>query len=50
MWTPMSADDVLDALKEHGVPEGVALSILSLLGMNVRVHDKKAFPRRPFRR
>lgn len=39
--TPISFDDIMDAMKEHGVPKGVALGLLTVLGMGVNVHLKK---------
>jgi hypothetical protein len=50
---PMSADDLLAALQEQGVPKGVALGILSLFGMGLQTHEreaaKKAIPTVPTR-
>lgn len=38
--TPMSFRDIYAAMKEHGVPKGAALGILSLFGMNLQHYEK----------
>jgi hypothetical protein len=38
---PMQFDDIYKAMKEQGIPEGAALSILSIFGMGLQTYGKK---------
>lgn len=41
LGTPLFAKDVYDALKDLGVPRGVSVSLLGLLGMSMQTYDAK---------
>lgn len=38
---PLTYGDIKDIMVENGVPEGTAISLLSIFGMTVQVHSKK---------
>jgi hypothetical protein len=44
MVIPMSVDQVVKAMQEHGATEGTALSILSIFGMGVQTYDNTKKP------
>jgi len=39
VFSPLAINDVYDALREHGLPEGAALGLLAILGVGLQVHD-----------
>ncbi|MFA5377686.1 MAG: hypothetical protein WC455_18190 [Dehalococcoidia bacterium] len=39
---PMQFDDIYKAMKEQGMPEGAALSILSVFGMGLQTYDSRS--------
>lgn len=47
-FVPLSIGELLDAMKEQGVPEGMALGVLGIFGMSVQTYEpkKKKSPRR----
>lgn len=40
-FAPLSFGDIFDVMKANGVPAGTALSLLSIFGAGVQVHDDK---------
>jgi len=43
--TPISAQDIYQAMKSEGVPEGTILGLLAIFGMGVQTYDDKKKPR-----
>lgn len=39
--TPMATRDIYKTMKEHGIPKGAALSLLSLFGMGLQNYEKR---------
>ncbi len=44
LLVPMSFNDILETMKEQGVPETVALGVLSLLGMGIQTYQNQNEP------
>lgn len=40
-FQPLTAGDIYDAFKEHGIPRATALSLLNLLGWGTQVHERQ---------
>jgi hypothetical protein len=38
---PFGPQDVYDAMRDQGVPRGVALALLAVLGMGVATHERR---------
>jgi uncharacterized protein YdbL (DUF1318 family) len=39
--TPLSVDEIVKAMDEHGVPKGAAMGLLSLFGMGLQTYEAK---------
>jgi hypothetical protein len=47
MVVPLSFGDIYKAMKEHGVPAGTALGMVSLLGASVNTYSPRQKEERP---
>lgn len=47
LFVPLSSSDVQEAIKEHGIAEGAALGLVSLLGWGLQVHQDRAKKPKP---
>lgn len=42
LLVPMIANDTVDAIQDQGVPKGMALALMAMLGMSINTYEKKA--------